>query len=118
MRPQSEQHLLRALALDPAYYSAHYLLAVARKNLDDRPAAAAHYARFLAEAPRDARKRPNALYGLAGCELAAEPSAADWGRLRRALGRAAACERELEPLWGPCEAPEKELLGALLAARP
>ena len=121
---QADKHLRRALALDPAHYSAHYLLAVARRNLGDTPGAAANYARFLAAAPRDARKRPNALYGLAGCEAAAAAAGGGGGgggglgRLRPMLERAAASERELEPLWGPCEAPEKALLGELLPAPP
>ncbi len=114
---QAEKHLTRALALDPAFYSAHYLLAVVRKNMGDMPCAAAHYDRFLAVAPRDARKRPNALYGLAGCEMTAGAGAGSdgLGRLRPMLEQAAASERELEPFWGPCDAPEKALLGALLA---
>ena len=115
---QAEKHLTRALALDPAFYSAHYLLAVVRKNLGDMPGAGALYARFLAVAPRDARKRPNALYGLAGCEMMAGAGADGLGRLRPMLERAAASERELEPLWGPCDAPEKALLGALLGVLP
>jgi len=115
---QVQKHLSHALALDPTYYSAHYLLAVASKNLDDKPGTAAHYAKFLAEAPRDARKRPNALYGLAGCEMAAAADAEGLARLRPMMERAAASERELEPLWGPCDAPEKAMLGALLGALP
>ncbi len=115
-------HLSRALAMDPDYYSALYHLAVARKNLGDMRGAAAHYTRFLAAAPRDARKRPNALYGLAGCEADAdfkrgETAAADLLRLRPMLERAVASERELEPFWGPCDAPEKGLLCALLGTQ-
>jgi tetratricopeptide (TPR) repeat protein len=116
---QSEKHLARALALDQAYYPAHYLLGVARKMLGDRRGAAEHYARFLAAAPRDARKRPNALYAAAGCALeGGGRGAADLECLRPMLEQAAASELELEPLWGPCDAPEKTLLGALLGALP
>jgi hypothetical protein len=87
--------------------------------LGDTHGAAAHYDRFLAAAPRDARKRPNALYALAGCRLeGGGRGAADLDRLRPMLEQAAASERELEPLWGPCEAPEKTLLGALLGMLP
>jgi hypothetical protein len=112
---QSEKHLAHALALDPDYYPAHFLLGVACKMLGDMPGAAAHYARFLATAPRDARNRPNALYALASCELAGwGGEEADLQRLRPMLEQAAASERELEPLWGPCSAPEKTMLGAML----
>jgi hypothetical protein len=87
--------------------------------LGDMPGSAAHYARFLAAAPRDARKRPNALYALASCEVVGRGGgAADLQKLRPMLEQAAASERELEPLWGPCTAPEKTMLGALLGMLP
>ncbi len=116
---QSKKHLTRALALDPDYYPAHFLLGVARKMLGDVPGAAAHFARFLATAPRDARNRPNALYALASCKVACGGCwATDLQRVRPMLEQAAASERELEPLWGPCGAPEKTMLGALLGMLP
>ena len=119
----------RALELDPAYYPAHYLLAVALKNLQDHAGAAAQYSRFLAEAPRDAQKRPNALYGRALCEAMgkvggrgraprrpASAQGASPSELRLRLEEARACEAELEAFWGEYDAPDRALLEMMAMA--
>jgi tetratricopeptide (TPR) repeat protein len=121
----------RALDLDPTHYSAHYLLAVALKNLLDHAGAATHYSRFLAEAPRDAQKRPNALYGRALCEAMGEAGGkgapprrcarsgapgASRSELKRRLEEAKACETELEAYWGEYDVPDKALLEMMVMA--
>ncbi len=106
----------RTLSLDPSFYIAHYHSAVACRMTSDYQGAADKYARFLAECPRDCRKRVNALYSLAkqevllGMENRRNLHA---GRLRKLLAKARACEAELEPLWGPYDLAEKTLFAAM-----
>ena len=125
---QVEHQMRSALSLDPTYYPAHYILAVALKNLSDYPEAAKHYSHFLAVAPVDARKRPNALYAQALCEAMSKANKGGGGRrtsrsaalssktLAQRLDQARVCEAELEVYWGKYDIPDKELLETLVMA--
>ena len=111
---QVEHQMRSALSLDPTYYPAHYILAVALKNLSDYPGAAKHYSHFLAVAPVDARKRPNALYAQALCEAMSKANKGGGGR--RTSRSAALSEAELEVYWGKYDIPDKELLETMVMA--
>ena len=105
-----------AQALEPGWYIAHYHGSVACRMRSDAAGAARLCTRFLAECPRDCRKRVNALYALAKSEAVKgmlDGGRVDVCRLRKLLRQAQACEAKLEPLWGPFNLTEKTLVAAM-----
>ena len=99
----------KALALDPQFYWAHYVVGVAHKQQCNLPEAIRRLDLYLQGCPPDARKLPHAHYALAWCHC----MQGDRQVARRCYEAGREAEQRLRTFWGPCETEDKGFLGTI-----